>query len=304
MTTNMPTSIDLVSVPDFGDALAKLLPEASKIPEAECLAINTDVGEAGGTALWAATRMETLRDALVARFPDYVVHLDGIVPAAQAVLQAQFNHSAAMTPPEAIPELEAKLVRMRAMLLADVQGLVLRGLLAQKDVPEMGTANAHRNLAFGTGALVALLRNNWDRVKSRTAVTEEELDEAQEAAQRLAVAVVVRERGESALGATAVIRRQLFTLLIRRYEFLRQAFAFLRWFDGDADKFAPSLYVNQRSRRKPEAETADSASPATGAQANGQGFGGSVPTVTTTTTTTNPAAKRIPDGLPGSSPTD
>lgn len=301
MTTTMPSSIDLVSVPDFGDALAALLPEAAKIPEAECLTINTDVGESGATALWAATRMETLRDALVQRFPDYAVHLDGLVPAAQAVLQAQFNHSAAMTPPESIPELEATLVRMRAMLVADVQGLVLRGLLQQKDVPELGSPNAHRNLAFGTGALVALLRNNWDRVKSRTAVTEEELDAAQEAAQRLAVAVVVRERGENALGATALIRRQVFTLLMRRYEFLRQAFTFLRWFEGDADKFSPSLYVNQRNRRKTEtAASADTAAPVSQPSPT-QGFVGTAAPVGSASSN---GSKRIADGMPGSSPTD
>ncbi len=115
-------------------------------------------------------------------------------------------------------------------------------------VPETGTPNSHKNLAYGVGALVSLLRDNWTRISARTALTVEELDEAQTLSQRLAVSVVVRERGPDAVGKAALVRKQTFTMLFRIYDELRRAFSFLRWKEKDMDDFCPSLYVNQRPR--------------------------------------------------------
>jgi hypothetical protein len=158
-------------------------------------------------------------------------------------------------------------------------------------VPDTGTPNSHKNLAYGVGALVSLLRENWTKISARTALTLEELDEAQQLSQRMAVSVVVRERGPNALGKSALVRKQTFTLLFRTYDELRRAFAFLRWKEKDADDFCPSLYVNQRARpyqrKKEEGAAASTASasgagvvmqPAPGGFSAGSGMPGESPT--------------------------
>ena len=290
MTTSIPSTLNLVSAPNFVSALEALAPEYSLIAEEDFVPANTDVGEAAATALWAATRMETEREALASTFPSFVAYLNKLVPVAQAAMQAQFDFDAASTPPESLPELEAKLSTARGLLLADIEGLIRRGLLDRKDLPDTGTPNNHRNLAYGVGALVSLLRENWTKISARTALTPEELDEAQQLSQRMAVSVVGRERGPSALGKSTLVRRQTFTLLFRTYDELRRAYSFLRWKDKDADDFCPSLYVNQRSRpyqRKKEVSAASTPSstgagvvmqPAPGDFSAGSGMPGESPT--------------------------
>lgn len=253
MTMNGPQTVDILGGNDFTEVLEQLKPEYLAIAEEDLQKVNTDVGAAAATALWAAARLEELRPELQAELPKFIPLLNKIVPIAQATIQAQFDHAAATTPVAAIPELEAKLTRIRGIFVADVEALVRREVIAANEVPELGTPNSHKNLAYGVGALVSLLRNNWEKIKTRTAVTLDEIAEGQELAQRLAVAIVVRDRGPGAATEAAMVRERMFAMLVRTYDELRRATVFLRWRKRDDEDFCPSLYVNQRS--KPRGKT-------------------------------------------------
>lgn len=293
-----PTALELVDGPNFIEVLKELEPEYSALAEEDLLPVNLDVAEAGATAIWAAARMSPLRAELVARFPEAGELLDKLPKRAQAALQAHFEHSAATTPASAVPVLVEKLERYRALFLQDIAPLVRRGALAQSDVPELGAPQNHKHLAVGTATLVSLLRNNWERIKDRTGLTLEELEDAQDAAQRLSVAVIVRERGPSAVGKTAIVRQQTMTMLFRTYEELRRSFAHLRWYERDLEDFAPSLYATRANRAKRNADTLPDRSeapvPATQPQE----------TSSRSVSSSASAGQRIPDGMPGSSPTD
>jgi hypothetical protein len=298
MTTTMPSVLDLIAGRDFSDVLAQLKPEYDAIPEDELVTANLDVGQAANVALWAAVQMEPMRTALEAQFPGKAALLDKLVPAAQAALQSQFDYTAATTPPAAIPELEAKVSRYRTIFLADLQALARRGLIADSDIPDVGTPNSFKNLAYEVGAMISLIRSRWAELQTRTAITEAELDDAQETTQRLAFVVVTREFGPAAVSRASAVRQRIFTLLSKIYDELVRCFTYLRWYERDLEKFTPSLYKAQRTRsdkRDSQPQQSESAPVAPA--------GGSVASPTNGATTTA-GAKRIPDGLPGSSPTD
>jgi|SRR5690606_22576285 len=56
----------------------------------------------------------------------------------------------------------------------------------------------------------------------------------------------VGAEGRSAAQALWNLRQRAFSLFVRTYEECRRGVHFLRWHQGDADQFAPSLYRKRR----------------------------------------------------------
>ena len=52
-------------------------------------------------------------------------------------------------------------------------------------------------------------------------------------------------------------RQRAFTLLVTAYDEVRRAVTFVRWAEGDADAFAPSLYAKSRKRRPGASDDAE-----------------------------------------------
>jgi hypothetical protein len=180
-------------------------------------------------------------------------------------------------------------------------------VIAPTDIPDMGTPNSFKNLANSVGAMLSLIRVRWADIKSRTAITEEELEEAFQATDRLSLVVLSRDFGPAAVSRATAVRQRAFTLLSKTYEELVRCFTFLRWYDGDVDKFTPSLYRSQRTRseRRDRAET-EKASTETvnGAPSNGSNGSNGSNATTAGAPAPKPAANEIPAGLPGSRPMD
>ncbi len=145
----------------------------------------------------------------------------------------------------------------RSLFLGDLQVLVRRGVLAEHEIPDTAPATSHKNLATSVGTLIALIRARWKDIESRTAITEAELAEAHFAMRELLFISTTRDLGPVTVSKASVVRQRAFTLLLKVYEELRRCFSFLRWYERDVDRFAPSLYQSQRTRtrkRKPKPE--------------------------------------------------
>lgn len=65
------------------------------------------------------------------------------------------------------------------------------------------------------------------------------------------MALTIRQTG-SARAAAAELRVRALSLLVREYEELRRMVTYVRWFEGDADTFVPSLYAGRGGRRPKE----------------------------------------------------
>jgi hypothetical protein len=96
-------------------------------------------------------------------------------------------------------------------------------------------------------ALVAMFRERWCDIQARTIATRTTLQEAEGLALKSLAALGQRGRAPPALIAAARVRQLIFTLLVRSYAQARNALRYLRRWQRDVDRIAPSLY-SRRSR--------------------------------------------------------
>jgi hypothetical protein len=97
-----------------------------------------------------------------------------------------------------------------------------------------------------------VLRESWSKIEGKTAINQEELNQARLRADELLTAVGLREQGPPAASQTARTRQRAFTLLVQAYNQVRRAVSYLRWDDRDLDAIAPSLYERRSPRRRGE----------------------------------------------------
>ena len=91
------------------------------------------------------------------------------------------------------------------------------------------------------------------------------------------------------------MRDQAFALFAKKYDELRRAVWFVRWQEGDADEYAPSLYAGRGSRKSDE--TAPAEPPAAG-----NVTAAPAPTAPPAPAMSAAAPNPAPAGAPGSSP--
>jgi len=107
---------------------------------------------------------------------------------------------------------------------------------------------------------VSVFRGNWDAIRGKTACTTEELDRAEKLATRMLRLVGLREQAPAMTAAWSDTRTRAFPLLLRHYDAVRRAVAYLGWNQGDADAIAPSLYAGPKGKAaKSEAEAEEPA---------------------------------------------
>lgn len=306
MTTTAPTESTTINIDvttDYLRSFEQMEPIFSAIAEEDCAPINTDIWFAANTAQWAAKKIQPLRASCAEQLPRFDIELfERLEHAAKAAAQAHANYLLASDTAnvnKTIAELDVRLNRRRAQFIADIHALAGRGLIDDSKLDELKNPNGFKNLAQGVFALAALLRTNWAAIQGRTAVTAEELAEAQDLAERMNAALTLRERGPEALVPATLARKQAFTLLMQTYDRLTSVVAYLRWGAKDVDQWMPSLFVNQRSRpltterTQPQPPTAPGITPI--AQPIAEPITAPIPLAT-------PPSPPIGDGLPNSDP--
>jgi hypothetical protein len=238
------------SLTRFRDAYERVLPELEALPEAAVLGINIDLPQAVTVALGALKSIAGQREAIARALPEVdLAHLDKLETYA---LAAGHAHAAFMAASTVLPmkELAAQAVRLRQLLCSDAGALAKRGLIDGRRLSALNGPQGHLNLAFDLLALVALFRERWADVRSKTAVEASELDAAEVVADQLIARVNARMRPAPMLAVAADRRRRAFTLFVSTYDEVRRAISFLRWKHGDADSFVPSLYAGRSSGRR------------------------------------------------------
>lgn len=241
----------------YKEAFARALPASQALSVEELALINIDLPSAIGTTLGKLTGILALRDKAKA-LPDFdVTAFEQLETYMLATGHAHSLFLGVSTAPEAIFELNEKGLKLRNTLYTDAVALAGRGLIGGDRIAELKANVGYKNLAFDLMALAGILRAGWDKISTKTAITEDDLDQAEFIGDQLMSAVGNREEAPANVAEVALQRQRNFTLFLKAYDQVRRAVGYLRWNEADLDRLAPSLYSgrgNSNARKKDDTQ--------------------------------------------------
>jgi hypothetical protein len=143
---------------------------------------------------------------------------------------------------------------VRELWLTELTVLRARGVVAGEPTGLMGP-NGYVNVAFDVTACAQFLRANWAAIEGKTLITLAEIEEAEKIADYVAAMAKLRLEAGDAKQRAQVLRNKAFTLFLESYEVARRAAMAIRWDEGDAESFAPSIYSGRYKKRELRAAT-------------------------------------------------
>jgi hypothetical protein len=281
----------------YREAYERAAPSAQALKAEDLITINIDVPTAVTTAVGALPQIMTFRDQAAALNGFDVSAFDQLETYTMATGVAHTLYMGASAGPEQLVQLNELAMQLRNTLYADAVALATRGLISGDRIGEFKANIGYKNLAFDLMALSGVIRQSWDKITGRTAITLNDLDQADLLYDQIVSAVGTREQAPVVAAESSTKRQRHFTLFVNAYDQVRRAISFLRWDDDDLESIAPSLYAGRGARPKPaSAEPAPVPAPP-------------VPAPTGASTTATPAAPNgaapaptPTTGLPGTSP--
>jgi hypothetical protein len=258
--------------PRFREAFERLLPLVRAVPEAELLAIITDVKASVTTVLGAWAEIRNLRPEFVKQLPTFDIGVfDRLESCALALGFAHTEYQTATEPSASLVALSDQVVKMRDLLLSEVNTLILRELVDPKAIKDLKGGTGYKNVAFDLFALANVFKKNWAKVSARTTLKSEDLDRAENLADKLVTTVGLKEQAPVVSAEAVRDRQAAYTLLMNTYEEVRLAIGFIRRKQGDVDSIAPSLYQGRgptsKKKEAPEPEIVPPTAPAATAPA-------------------------------------
>ncbi|HWB78863.1 MAG TPA: hypothetical protein VG755_28070 [Nannocystaceae bacterium] len=237
-------------IPTSGaQAFEHLRDEIAAVPEDQLIQISADISVAHEIARAAADRIDDLMPELVKLSG---LDLHRIRKLRVYAAACEHSHVLAASPDEDDVRLRRLLdeaVKLRRTLLSTASLLVVVGELSEDRVAAIPSGIGHVETARAIEMLGVLFEQIWDRVESRIPVTAEMVERAPVLAYELH-GLLGANRVEPIAKASDAQRMQqrAFTLLVQVYDECRSAVAYLRRREGDAELYAPSLFVKKRRR--------------------------------------------------------
>lgn len=241
----------------FTAAFEKHLEEIKAVDDESLAALNLDVHSAIATVLGCLPEIAAYHEAMSALPGLDQNKIQGLEEYTEAAAEADSRLVAAMRPPPEILALNAQAITMRELLRSDAAALAHRNLLSREQVDSYKGYVGYKNVAFELISWASLMRENWSNIKGKTALTEEEVQNAKDLGERLIRAAGLREQAPALQAEAAHLRQQAVTLFLAAYDETRRAIGYLRWHENDADTIAPSLYAGKTR------QTADATQPGT-----------------------------------------
>ncbi len=237
----------------YRQAFEQALPASRALDPKKLIPINIDLPTAITTTVGKLPGILALRDRAKALVEFDVSAFDQLETYTLATGHAHARYRSASAPPEAILELNERGMRLRNTLYSDAVALARRKLISGDRIGEFKANIGYKNLAFDLLAFANLLRDNWHQISSKTAITPDELDQAELIGEQLVSAVGGRDQPPANVADITDQRQRNFTLFLNAYDEVRRAISFLRWKEDDAERIAPSLYSgrgNSNARKK------------------------------------------------------
>jgi hypothetical protein len=224
-------------------------PEIADVLDAELMAINIDVPSVVATVLGAlpslrameASGLSPLRSQALSRLENY----------AYALGHAHALYTAAPVPAE-IVALQKRARKIRRSLCKKLRALITQGYLPASCMQGVVNTNAALAPAGDLISMVAVLRDYACVIPNKLLVSESELSATVQLAEKLLHAIQHRVRSAHQKEHVTMMRRRVFTLLVRAYTELRKSVRRKHGAHGDAVVELPSLYrgrVPHRNRR-------------------------------------------------------
>lgn len=246
-----PTSTASAPMPPraAAEAFAKIELDLAAVPPEALTPITVDIGSAVAVVNAAAPRILEHRKAIVDALPQHPIDkLDKLDTYAQAAWYAHLLNTYASTSPEAAKALTDEATKLREGLLIAAEALAHRGMLDSDLVAKIRKGTGTLDLAGDLTTLANTFRENWGKVSSKTAVDRSEIDRAAELGPAVLVVIAAKKHASKAVN-TDEQRARAFALLEGAYDSCRQALAYIRWKEGDAEAIAPPLDKKRRGRK-------------------------------------------------------
>ena len=175
---------------------------------------------------------------------------------ALALMRANTEYKTATETPASVAALANSAVETRRVLLADLNSLISRGLLAESVLDSLQGVNGHKNIVVDIVTMADILKKNADKIAERTSVKPAEIYAAEDLADQLGTAIGLREQAPQIVAEAVRNRNAAFTLFIKTYEEICSAVGYLRRQEGDAASITPTLYTGRGpSKKKPVDDT-------------------------------------------------
>lgn len=233
----------------LADALPSVEAELAALPRDEIVPHNLGIRRAVAIVLAALPALRATRTEIAARLgAGAAAPIDDLERYALAALGADIESR----PPADGQRVAALFAEARALaeeMRAHARSLAAKGILDRVAVRGMTRGRGFLGTANALLAPVILIRMSWADIEGKTPIEPQDLDRAERVARDLCAQAGRRvSRGRAALEEDDRPARAL-TLLVRAYDDVRQAVAFVRWKHGDVDTIAPSLYIKRRAPR-------------------------------------------------------
>jgi hypothetical protein len=272
-TQPVPVAPDsAISMADAEAAFARCKAHIDSIPSDEILRVTVDIRRAVALAVGAIPNLMRLRTEIAAMPGFDLKNLDQLQDRALAALFAHSTAFAQASTSEVSALLE-EAIPLREQLLDTCDLLVTFGLLNAKPVAEVRSGTGNLDIASDLIAASSLLKQRWAQVENKVPLTMAQLTHAMKLGSQLTVKLGERmpENGEPMTTDSALLRRaRAYTLFVNTYDACQRAVYFLRWDEGDAASFAPSIFGKTGRRKEkaapeapvPAAETPNAPTPA------------------------------------------
>lgn len=255
-----------------------IYPEMAALPDQDVTRVNIDLVGAVTTVLGTLPEVRALRSQIEDELPFFdLERFDKLDLYALALNHTNALHRSVLSPTTALTELGTSLTAVRARLLANARSLAEYGLIDDERLEECKAANGYRPLATSVLTLVALHKEHWASIESKTPLSFDALNEAGTLAVELLAAVGIEDQAPLTVGEALQAKQKAFKLLLQAYDDARRAVTYLRWREDDADQIAPSLYAGRCARpRSDEAPARASSGAVVPAASSGSGGAGEV----------------------------
>jgi hypothetical protein len=234
----------------YREAYERAAPAAQALRAEDLVTINIDVPSAVTTAVGALPQIMPYRDKAAALPGFDVSAFDQLETYTFATGVAHTLYMGASAGPAELVKLNEQAMGLRNVLYADAVALATRGLISGDRIGEFKANIGYKNLAFDLMALSGVIRQNWDKIVGKTAITLGDLDQADLLCDQIVSAVGTKEQAPVVAAESSIQRQRHFTLFVNAYDQVRRAISFLRWDEDDLESIAPSLYAGRGGRGK------------------------------------------------------
>lgn len=249
MTDTVHNTASSSEVPSAAAAYERVSDKIKAVDPAQTRPIRVDIALLVTMMLGCLPSLRGLRTELIQLFDFNVEDFDELEDFLYALLYCHTEYVRRTKSPTELDALVPEATALRDVLYADASALVQRKLLPEDALKDVKRAIGHRALFLDLQILSALFRGALDRVRGRSAVSEDEVVRAERLVIDLSVAVGARDHSPALVAESSQLRNQAYTAFMQRYDQIHAAVAYVRRKHGDTDVFVPSLFAGNGTRR-------------------------------------------------------